>query len=235
MIRDTRKILIVDDSKGTRGLLQAILSQAGYHTVLAADGYEALQTLYREQPNLVLLDVMMPRMDGIETLGRIRELSDVPVLILSAKGEEDDKVLGLQQGADDYLTKPFGKRELVARVEALLRRSTAAETARSVDGNLLRACGGEIVIDPQARLVMVQGEAVKLTPREFDLLGVLARHAGNVLPHETLVTQVWGYEYEGNVDNLKLYVWYLRRKVEPDPKKPRYLLTERGIGYRLAK
>jgi two-component system KDP operon response regulator KdpE len=229
------KVLVVDDSQSTRHLLEAILSQAGFRTVAAADGYEALQTLYREQPNLVILDLMMPRMDGLETLRRIRELSDVPVLILSAKGTEDDKVIGLQEGADDYLTKPFGKRELVARVNALLRRASGSDPARSLEDDLLRASGGDIVIDPKSRLVMVQGEAVKLTPREFDLLRVLARHAGTVLPHETLITQVWGYEYEGNVDNLKLYIWYLRRKIEPDPKKPRFILTERGIGYLLAK
>jgi len=228
-----KTILVVDDSQTMRSMVSAILTRGGHRTVTAADGYEALQVLYREKPHLVILDIMMPRMDGLETLRRIRELSGIPVLILSAKSEEDDIVLAFEEGADDFVTKPFGKRELLARVEALLRRSGT----RSQEGfeGVVSVCGGDIVIEAQSRHVAVQGTRVKLTPREYDLLHLLALNAGAVLPHETIIRRVWGYDYEGNIDNLKLYVWYLRRKIEPDPKQPRYLLTERGVGYRLAR
>ncbi len=228
-----KTILVVDDSQTMRSMVSAILTQGGYRTVTAADGYQALQVLYREKPNLVILDIMMPHMDGLEALRRIRELSNVPVVILSAKSEEDDKVLAFEEGADDYVVKPFGKREFLARVNALLRRS-ALRPQEGFEG-VLSACGGDIVIEAEARHVAVRGTRVKLTPREYDLLHLLALNAGAVLPHETIIRRVWGYDYEGNIDNLKLYVWYLRRKIEPVPKQPRYLLSERGVGYRLMK
>jgi len=232
MSNDSKCILIVDDSRPVRRLVAGLLSRVGYRTVVAGDGFEALQLLYRTRPDLVILDIMMPRMDGLETLRRIRDCSDVPVLILSARDREEDKVLALQGGADDYLTKPFGKREIAARVDALLRRSSASTRGRPPN-TLVSACGGDIVVDLQAHSVTVRGKSVKLTPREYELLRVLAQHSGAVVPHETIVRQVWGYDFDGNLNSLKLYVWYLRRKIEPDPAHPCYLITERGVGYQL--
>jgi two-component system, OmpR family, KDP operon response regulator KdpE len=178
------------------------------------------------QPDLVIMDVMMPEMDGWEACRKLREFSQVPVLMLTAKVQSQDIVTGLDSGADDYLVKPFNMDELMARVRALLRRVPSPN--RPVAGG-----NGEIVIDKQKREVLVRGEPVDLTPTEYDLLLMLAENAGTVLEHEALLRSVWGQEYTKDNDYLKVYIWHLRRKLEQDPRDPKLLLTEWGVGYRL--
>jgi two-component system KDP operon response regulator KdpE len=187
-----------------------------------------LEKLTEELPDLVILDVMMPEMDGFETLRKIREVSTTPVILLTVRGKEVDKVKGLDLGADDYVTKPFSPRELVSRVKALLRRaeipSPAPKTEIRVDDNLC--------IDFSRRKLMVRGKEVHLRPTEYRLLYHLVSNAGRILTHETLLRRVWGYDYRDEDQYLWLYITYLRRKIEADPKHPKYILGERGIGYR---
>lgn len=227
----SEKILIVEDDLPTTRMLADALSDANYQVVVARHGLEGLQQFYSKRPDLVILDVMMPRMDGWKTCGRIRELSNIPIIMLTAKGEEADRVRGLEYGADDYLVKPFSMRELKARVRAVLRRVHVAPVRDSV----VSIDGGKLTINLARREVIVRGERVSLTPTEYRLLAFLARNAGRTLPHDTILERVWGYGYSGATQNLKLYIWYLRRKVEEDPSHPQYIVTERGIGYRLAK
>lgn len=221
------KILIIDDSPDLLRIVQLCLEREKYQVFTARSGKEGLQRTYNVQPDLVILDVMMPGMDGWEVLSRLREMSDVPVMMLTAKGREVDIVRGLGLGADDYVTKPFGTAELIARVQALLRRNKTPPTGRVTsyqdDG---------LHIDLERHEVAVKGAPVDLTPTEFRLLAVLVQNAGKVVPHRALLTQVWGEEYANEVHYLKLYVRYLRQKIEEDPSDPRYILTEWGVGYR---
>ncbi len=221
------KILIVDDSPDLLRIVQVCLERESYEVFTARSGKEGLQRTYNVQPDLIILDVMMPGMDGWEVLSRLREMSDVPVMMLTAKGREVDIVRGLGLGADDYVTKPFGTAELVARVQALLRRNKTPPVGRvtSYQDNGLH-------IDLERREVAVKGHAVDLTPTEFRLLSVLIQNAGKVVPHRALLTQVWGEEYANEIHYLKLYVRYLRQKIEEDPSDPNYILTEWGVGYR---
>ena len=222
------KILIIDDDQDLAKIVQLSLDQEGYQTVIATSGLEGLQEAYRVQPNLVILDIMMPGMDGWEVCRRLVEISNVPILMLTAKGTEADIVKGLQLGADDYLTKPFSVAELVARVQALLRRAASqSETDRSSIFSI-----GNLTIDLNRRLVMRDGELVDLTPTEFKLLECFVTHRDRVLPHRFLLTEVWGPEYIDETNYLKLYVRYLRRKLEEDPADPQLIVTEWGIGYR---
>jgi two-component system KDP operon response regulator KdpE len=187
--------------------------------------------MYSQRPDLIVLDVMLPRMDGWETCQRIREISNVPIIMLTARGQETDRVMGLKLGADDYVAKPFSLKELEARVEAVLRRSRLPPPDK---GRILYA-DDELVIDSERLEVNRRGERVQLTAIEQRLLFYLAENAGRVLTNEQILETVWGSEYVNEVDYIKLYIWRLRQKIEEDPRQPKYILTERGIGYRFAK
>ena len=222
-----QKILVIDDSPDLLRIVQLCLEREKYQVFTAASGKEGLQRTYSVQPDLVILDVMMPGMDGWEVLTRLREMSDVPIMMLTAKGREVDVVRGLSLGADDYVTKPFGNAELIARVQALLRRSkTSTSTLKT------RYHDNGLSIDLDRHEVIAKGNPIDLTPTEFRLLSVLVQNAGKVVPHRVLLTQVWGEEYANEIHYLKLYIRYLRQKLEESPSNPRYILTEWGIGYR---
>lgn len=223
---DQRTILVVDDDDGLRELIRINLEYEGYSVIQAANGLQCVQSVREQRPDMVILDVMMPEMDGLEACGKVREFSQVPILMLTARVQSNDVITGLDRGADDYLLKPFNMDELAARIRALLRRVPPAYRP-------LSAGEGEIVIDQQKREVRVRGELVDLTPTEYQLLLILAEHAGKVVAHETLLRAVWGQEYTKDNDYLKVYIWHLRRKIEVDPRNPRLLITEWGIGYRL--
>ena len=226
--KQDKTILVVDDEPRIVEAVSMNLELEGYQVSGTSNGYEALKKLTEELPELVILDVMMPEMDGFETLKKIREVSTVPVIMLTVKGEEIDKVKGLDLGADDYVTKPFSPKELVSRVKAVLRRvempSPVPKTEIRVDDNLS--------IDFSRHKVMVRGKEVHLRPTEYRLLYHLVSNAGRVLTHETLLRKVWGYEYRDEDHYLWLYITYLRQKIEEDSKHPKYILGERGIGYR---
>ena len=221
-------ILVIDDDEDLGRIVQLSLDREGYQTVIAASGLEGLQEAYRCQPDLVILDIMMPGLDGWEGCRRLVEISNVPILMLTAKGTEADIVKGLQMGADDYLTKPFSVAELIARVQALLRR--AGSQSQTDKPSIFSI--GNLTIDLNRRLVMRDGELVDLTPTEFKLLECFVIHRNRVLPHRFLLTEVWGPEYIGETSYLKLYVRYLRRKLEEDPADPQLIVTEWGVGYR---
>ena len=224
------RVLIVDDEPEVLKYVGANLRARGYVTATAADGTEALARFGADVFDLVLLDITMPGPDGFAVCQAIRRGSTVPIIMLSARGQEKDKVRALDLGADDYLTKPFGIDELLARVRAALRRGGAPAGQPAAEA--YRA--GELAIDFRARRVARGGEEVKLTPTEYELLVQLARSAGKVLTHPVLLQRVWGPQYRDESDYLWAYVRRLRRKLEPDPEHPRYVLTEPGVGYRLA-
>jgi two-component system KDP operon response regulator KdpE len=221
-------ILVVDDEPRMIQFIRMNLELEGYRVIQANTGLEALDKVRDELPDLVILDVMMPDLDGFETLRILRETSGVPVIMLTVKAEEDDIVRGLRLGADDYVTKPFSPRELSSRVEALLRRAELPapieKTAIEIDDRL--------TIDFARREVIVEGKRIQLRPTEYRLLYHLVNNAGWVMPHETLLQKVWGYEYRDETHYLRLYITYLRQKIEKDSSDPQYILTERGIGYR---
>ncbi|MEE8305761.1 MAG: response regulator transcription factor [Gammaproteobacteria bacterium] len=221
-------ILVVDDEPRMIQFIRMNLELEGYRVIQASNGLDALDKVRDELPDLVVLDVMMPDLDGFETLRILRETSDVPVVMLTVKSDEDDIVRGLGLGADDYMTKPFGTRELSSRVQALLRRAMlpapVAKTAIKIDDRL--------TVDLARRDVIVAGERIPLRPTEYRLLYHLVNNPGWVIPHETLLQKVWGYEYRDETHYLRLYITYLRQKIEEDSANPRYILTERGIGYR---
>lgn len=222
------QILVVDDEPRMIDFIRMNLDLEGFHVLDAQNGVEALDVVRKHIPDLIILDVMMPKLDGFETLRMLREFSNVPVIMLTAKGEEEDKVRGLELGADDYVTKPFGARELVSRVKAVLRRVTSPvepqEAVLEIDDRLS--------VDFNRREAIVAGERIKLRPTEYRLLYHLIENAGWTVPHEQLLAKVWGYEYRDEVHYVRLYVNYLREKIEEDPANPKYILTERGIGYR---
>ncbi len=229
MAKEARKqILVVDDEPRMARFVEMNLELEGYLVSTATSGMEALDKLRRDIPDLVILDVMMPDMDGFETLNRIRRVSSVPVIMLTVKAEEDDKVHGLELGADDYVTKPFSPRELVSRVKAALRRAEMPSPAQKT----LTEIDEDLAVDFQRREVLVRGERVKLRPTEYRLLYHLVNNAGWVMTHETLLSKVWGYEYRDDKQLLRLYITYLRKKIEPDPSNPKYIFNERGVGYR---
>jgi DNA-binding response OmpR family regulator len=221
-------VLVVDDEPRLVDVVRMNLEVEGYRVLEAYDGYEALEKLKQDLPDLVVLDVMMPELDGFETLRRIREVSSVPVIMLTVRQEESDRIRGLEIGADDYLTKPFSPRELQTRIKALLRRtfmpSPARKTRIVVDKDL--------TIDFSKREVWVRGEKVTLRPTEYRLLYHLVNNAGRLMTHDTLLSKVWGHEYRDESQYLRLYITYLRQKLERDPAHPKYILTERGVGYR---
>jgi len=225
---ERRKILVVDDEERMVRFIRLNLEHDGFRVSEAFDGRQALEQLRTEAPDLILLDVMMPGLDGFEVLQMIREVSKIPVLMLTAKGEEDDRVRGLELGADDYITKPFSPRELVSRVKAVLRRVEAS--SGSTHG--LIEVDDRLKLDFDRREIWLEGQLVKLRPTEYRLLYHLVQNAGWVVTHDQLLTKVWGYEYRDEPHYVRLYINYLRKKLEEDPSNPKYILTERGVGYR---
>jgi two-component system KDP operon response regulator KdpE len=221
-------ILVVDDEPRMITFMRMNLELEGCRVISALNGREALDRVREDMPDIVLLDIMMPGMDGFEVLRRVRQFSTVPVIILTAKSEEDDRIRGLELGADDYIGKPFSQRELVSRIRAVLRRHAAIppmpQTQLKIDDRL--------TIDFARREVLVNGEPVSLRPTEYRLLYHLVQNAGWVMPHDVLLAKVWGPEYHDESHYLRLYVTYLRQKIEEDPAHPKYILTERGVGYR---
>ncbi len=221
-------ILLIEDDTQTRRFLKTSLSHRGWRTVEADCGKSGLAMLISENPDLVILDLGLPDMDGISVTRRLRQLSNLPILILSARSQEQNKIMALDAGADDYLTKPFGSGELHARLQALMRRVTRNLNAQEIFET------GQLQVDLPRRKVFVAGNEVRITPIEFSLLGILIRHAGIVVTHRQLLQEVWGAEHINDQHYLRIYMGQLRHKLEINPARPRYLLTEVGVGYRLA-
>lgn len=223
------KILVVDDDPQIRRVMRVRLTGLGYEIAEARSGEQALDIFREYLPDLVLLDLNMPGMGGLETCRQIRERSEVPILILTVTSGEDEKVEALDAGADDYVTKPFGMKELLARVRAALRRSPT-----SPGGGPQHLHAGDLEIDFETRKVSAHGRNVRLTPKEFELLRQLVAHRGKPIPHRELLQAVWGPDYGDQTEYLRVFITHLRRKLEPNPSKPRYILTEPWIGYRFA-
>jgi len=224
-------ILIIEDDPVQLQIIRDTLEAVNFNTVGARDGAEGLRLLYEHQPDLVILDVMMPALSGWEVCQRIRDVSTVPIIFITAKGSHEDRVKGLKLGADDYLVKPFVAAELHARVEAVLRRTRMPPPAKH---RVLRFGNGELIIEPDAREVMVRGESVDLTLAEYRLLLFMAERAGRVLSADILTDELWPDDPNASVDNVRWHIWRLRRKIEEDPDDPQYILTERGLGYRFS-
>lgn len=223
-----KTILVVDDEERMARFIRLNLEHDGFQVVEAYRGMQAMQQYRDSLPDLVLLDVMMPDIDGFEVLSMLREISNVPVIMLTAKGEEDDRVRGLELGADDYVTKPFSPRELVSRVRAVLRRTDSS----SNDSPDVVEVDDHLKLDFSKREIWLDGELVKLRPTEYRLLYHLVKNAGWVLTYDQILSRVWGYEYRDEPHYVRLYINYLRQKIEKDPSSPKYILTERGVGYR---
>ena len=221
-------VLVVDDEKSLRNFVRRNLEVRNFQVHTAANGLEALALFRTEQINLVVLDLMMPHMNGLETIRRIRQLSQIPIIVLSALGEEEDKIQALNLGADDYLTKPFGVGELLARIQAVLRRMQPVRPSGR-EGRIVR---GDLAVDLEAHAITLRGQKLDLTPTEFDLLVFLMEQAGKALPHRAILQKVWGPEYGQETEYLRVYIGRLRRKIEVDPSNPQYLHTEHGLGYR---
>lgn len=230
MAMDQATVLVIDDDKLTAGMITDQLNEEGHTVHIAHDGREGLRQMYSHQPDLIILDVLMPEMDGWTTCRRIREVSNVPIIMLTARDRPQDIIRGLDEGADEYVTKPFEMSVLLARVRAVLRRVSLPPTLRQKED--VSYSDEYLTFNPVDRRVMIDGELVKLTPTEYNLLALLIKNSGRVLPYRSLLEQVWGWEYIDDVDYLRVYIWHLRRKLEPDPKNPRYVLTEHGVGYR---
>lgn len=223
-----RRILVVDDEERMVRFIRLNLEHDGFQVTEAFRGSQAIDRLRSSLPDLVLLDVMMPDIDGFEVLRVIREVSTVPVIMITAKGEEEDRIRGLELGADDYITKPFSPREMVSRVKAVLRRT---ETSSASTHGLIDV-DERLKLDFDRREVWIEGQLVKLRPTEYRLLYHLVQNAGWVITHDQLLAKVWGYEYRDEPHYVRLYINYLRQKIEKDPANPQYILTERGVGYR---
>lgn len=223
-------ILVIDDEPQLRRTMKVTLTDLGYSVMEAKSGEEALERLRREPADLVLLDLNMPGIGGLETCRAIRETSDTPIIVLSVRDTESDKVQALDAGADDYVTKPFGIRELLARIRAAIRRAPTGGSEDSAD--IFRR--DDLEIDFSARRVVVAGKSIRLTPKEFDLLRFLVSHPNKPLPHRKLLQAVWGPDYGDEVEYLRVFVNQLRKKIEPIPSKPKYLLTEPWVGYKFA-
>ncbi|MFC7687749.1 response regulator YycF [Ureibacillus sp. GCM10028918] len=229
----TKTILICDDEKPIADILQFNLVKEGYQVICAYDGDEALEKVEESQPDLMLLDIMLPKRDGMEVCREIRKKYDFPIIMLTAKGSEIDKVLGLEMGADDYVTKPFSTRELIARVKANMRRLKVSNQAEEVKEETNDITVGTLIIQPDAYLVLKRGETIELTHREFELLHYLAKHIGQVMTREHLLQTVWGYDYFGDVRTVDVTIRRLREKIEDNPSHPNWIVTRRGVGYYL--
>ena len=224
-VAEKSRVLVVDDEPQITRVLRTVLTSQGYQVRVAAEGEAALSSLSEWRPELVITDLYMPRMDGVELCRRIRAVSAVPIIVLSVKGEERTKVEALDSGADDYVTKPFGIDELLARVRAALRRSGADADIASFDV-------GEFRVDLESRRVHARGQEIRLTPKEFDLFVYMARHPNRVITHRTLLEAVWGEASQEQPEYLRVFMGQLRKKLEPDPSNPKYLVTEPWVGYR---
>jgi two-component system KDP operon response regulator KdpE len=221
------RVLVIDDEPQIRRFLRTSLSAHGYHVIEAACGKDAIVKMTTERPDIVILDLGLPDMDGLHIIHRVREWSTIPIIVLSVRGREDEKIAVLDGGADDYVTKPFNMGELLARIRAALRHRLQAE----VEEPVFRSAG--LTVDLVRRVVLVDDCEVKLTPKEYDLLRVLVIHAGKVVTHQHLLREVWGPASVYETHYLRVYIGQLRQKIEPDPAQPRYILTEPGVGYRL--
>jgi two-component system response regulator ResD len=226
-----QRILVVDDEADIRDVIELYLERAGYLVDTAPDGEAALAMIARHQPDLIVLDLMMPKMGGLELTRLIREHWNIPIIMLTSRDEESDRVFGLELGADDYVTKPFSPREVAARVKAVLRRGAANPGQADHQTSIKR---GDLTIDRATRLVRVKSQSVKLTVKEFDLLWTLAERPGRVFTREELLNQVWGYEFFGGPGTVTVHVRRLRKKIEADPASPQYILAVWGIGYKFA-
>lgn len=229
-----KKILIVDDEKPISDIIKFNLTKEGYETVTAFDGREAIAKFDEENPDLIILDLMLPELDGLEVAKEVRKTSHIPIIMLSAKDSEFDKVIGLEIGADDYVTKPFSNRELLARVKAHLRRTENIESAvaeENASSSNSEITIGDLKILPDAFVAQKRGEDIELTHREFELLHHLATHMGQVMTREYLLETVWGYDYFGDVRTVDVTIRRLRKKIEDTPSRPEYILTRRGVGY----
>ena len=230
----TLKILVVEDEDTILSVLKYNLEKEGYQVLTAKDGLLGLETARREKPELVILDWMLPKMDGLEVCRVLRKEMPVPILMLTAKTDEIDKVLGLEIGADDYMTKPFSVRELLARVHAMFRRAELSQPAVNPNGStppeLLKF--GDLEINVSRHVVSAQGRNQELTPKEYDLLLYLVRNRGQVFNRESLLSKVWGYDYAGDTRTIDVHIRWLREKIEKNPESPVHLLTIRGVGYK---
>jgi two-component system KDP operon response regulator KdpE len=224
-VAEKSRVLVVDDEPQITRVLKTVLTSQGYQVRVAAEGESALSSVSEWRPELVITDLYMPRMDGVELCRRIRAVSAVPIIVLSVKGEERTKVEALDSGADDYVTKPFGIDELLARVRAALRRSGADADTASFEV-------GEFRVDLESRRVHARGQEIRLTPKEFDLFVYMARHPSRVITHRTLLEAVWGEASQEQPEYLRVFMGQLRKKLEPDPSNPRFLVTEPWVGYR---
>ena len=230
----SKQVLVIDDDPMFCRLVEQVLTQKGYKVFKASNGQDGLHFLFVYKPDLVLLDIVMPKMDGWQTCQRIREITDVPVIILTAKQKaEEDIVRGLDYGADEYLFKPVGNRELAARVKAVLRRAELPPPAEM--RKEIAYADDFLTVDLAERKIAVKGERVKLTPKEFRLFALLIENAGRILTHKQILEKVWGWEYGDDLDYVRIYISHLRQKIEPDPSLPRYILTEPGVGYHFRK
>jgi two-component system, OmpR family, response regulator VicR len=228
-----KKILVVDDEKPIADILQFNLKKEGYEVVCAYDGNEALRKVEEFHPDLILLDIMLPQRDGMEVCREVRKKYEIPIIMLTAKDSEIDKVLGLELGADDYVTKPFSTRELIARVKANLRRHQQVLNINDAVEESNEIAVGSLIIHPDAYIVSKRGETIELTHREFELLHYLAKHIGQVMTREHLLQTVWGYDYYGDVRTVDVTVRRLREKIEDSPSHPTWIVTRRGVGYYL--
>ncbi len=230
-----KKILVVDDEKPISDIIKFNLTKEGYDVYTAYDGQEALEQVEEVNPDLVILDLMLPKIDGLEVAREVRKTHDMPIIMVTAKDSEIDKVLGLEMGADDYVTKPFSNRELVARVKANLRRQSAVAANSQVEEENANSdiTIGDLTIHPEAYMVSKHGDKIELTHREFELLHYLAKHIGQVMTREHLLQTVWGYDYFGDVRTVDVTVRRLREKIEDNPSRPVWLVTRRGVGYYL--
>jgi two-component system, OmpR family, KDP operon response regulator KdpE len=219
-------VLVVDDEPQILRVMRASLPARGYEVRTATNGQEALDEMHKEMPDLVILDLVMPEMSGLEVCRRLREFSQVPIIVLSAKGSERDKVAALDAGADDYVTKPFGMDELLARLRAVLRRLSPSEANASI------MTVGDLTINSDERTVRAAGREIKLTPKEFEVLKYLVSNAGKVVTHRALLQAVWGWESSEQIEYLRVFINQLRRKIESDPQHPKYIMTEPWVGYR---
>ncbi|KIL49223.1 response regulator YycF [Jeotgalibacillus soli] len=228
-----KKILVVDDEKPIADILQFNLKKEGYEVHCAYDGNEAIAMVEEIKPDLILLDIMLPSRDGMEVCREVRKKYEMPIIMLTAKDSEIDKVLGLELGADDYVTKPFSTRELVARVKANLRRHQALKGQLEEENESNEITVGALTIHPDAYMVSKRGETIELTHREFELLHYLSKHIGQVMTREHLLQTVWGYDYYGDVRTVDVTVRRLREKIEDNPSHPLWIVTRRGVGYYL--
>lgn len=228
-----KKILVVDDEKPISDIIKFNLEKEGFEVVVAFDGQEAVEKVEEENPDLIVLDVMLPKMDGLEVVREVRKTHSIPIIMVTAKETEIDKVLGLELGADDYVTKPFSNRELVARVKANLRRQAATETVQEeeTEPETNDISIGDLTIHPDAYYVTKNSEVIELTHREFELLHYLVRHVGQVMTREHLLEEVWDFDYLGDVRTVDVTIRRLREKVEDNPSHPNYIITRRGVGY----